>query len=344
MGQFTAGHALVIGVGTHQYHPAFDVPIAVADAKAVAAVLRDESACGYPAGQVRPLGRGDATKKGILSALDDLAAGVGPQDTVFLFYCGHGALGTDGNYYLVSHDARLEGGRVVAGTGVSEGELLQKVHNIKAERMLMVFNACHSGHISPSLGPEQETFSSNPDEDSASALLATGAGRIIIVACRERQVSYAGNGALSVFTQALVDGLRGKGIRNSNGFISAFSLYEHVYEWVSETVKIEIGAIQEPELTVLRGVGPFAVSLFRGASSSGGFAADEPLPQGMALREVSPEKSERRFAQRVIVANGPVATHGSAISTGSGTAVVGNNNVVISGKIGRNVKVKRGGR
>ena len=173
--------------------------------------------------------------------------------------------------------------------------------------MLMVFNVCHSGHISPSLGPEQETFSSNPDEDSASALLATGAGRIIIVACRERQVSYVGNGALSVFTQALVDGLRGKGIRNSNGFISAFSLYEHVYEWVSETVKIEIGEIQEPELTVLRGIGPFAVSLFRGASSSGGFAAEEPLPQGMAVREVSPEKSERRFAQRVIVANGPVA-------------------------------------
>ena len=104
MGQFAAGHALVIGVGTHRYHPAIDEPITVEDAKAVAAVLRDGSACGYPAEQVRPLGRDDATKEGILSALDDLAAGAGPQDTVFLFYCGHGALGTDGNYYLVSHD------------------------------------------------------------------------------------------------------------------------------------------------------------------------------------------------------------------------------------------------
>ncbi|GEM_PF-5444081 len=29
---FQQGHALVIGVGTHRYHPGLDVPITVADA------------------------------------------------------------------------------------------------------------------------------------------------------------------------------------------------------------------------------------------------------------------------------------------------------------------------
>lgn len=222
---FEQGRALIVGVGTHQHHPGIDIPITVADAEAVANVLRDANACSYPPEQVQPLHKSDATKAGILSALDDLAARTGVGDTVFLFYCGHGALGTDGNYYLVSHDARLEGSRVAAGTGVSEGELLQKLRNIKAQRMLMIFNACHSGNISPALGVGQEALeASNPGENAGAALLGTGQGRIIIVACHEQQVSYIGKGPLTIFTQALVDGLRGKGVRNSNGFISAFSL------------------------------------------------------------------------------------------------------------------------
>jgi hypothetical protein len=302
---FKQGHALVIGVGTHQYHPGLDVPITVVDAEEVANVLRDSNACGYPPEQVQPLHKSAATKAGILSALEDLAARVNAGDTVFLFYCGHGALGTDGNYYLVSHDARIQGGRVVAGTGVSEGELLGRLRDIQAERMLMVFNACHSGNISPTLEVGQEALaSSNPGEDAAAALLGTGQGRIIIAACREQQVSYIGSGPLTIFTQALVDGLRGRGVRNSNGFISAFSLYEHVYESVSEVVQTQFGAVQEPELTVLRGVGPFAVSLCRGASTLGDFAGDEPLPAGMAVREVRTETSARRFEQHVNTGGG----------------------------------------
>lgn len=299
---FKQGHALVIGVGTHKYHPGLDVPITEADAEAIVNVLGDTNACGYPPEQVKALHQADATKSSILAALDDLAASVGAEDTVFLFYCGHGALGTDGNYYLVSHDARLEGGRVAAGTGVSESELLQKLRSIKAKRMLMVFNACHSASILPALEVTPETLaSSNPDEDMAVALLGTGHGGIFIAACREQQLSYIGGGRLTIFTQALVDGLRGKGVRNSSGFISAFSLYEHLYESVSEEVRAQFNKVQEPELTVLRGVGPFAVALYRGASVLGDFAGDEVLPAGTAVRQVSAEKSKRRFEQRVNV-------------------------------------------
>ena len=42
-----------------------------------------------------------------------------------------------------------------------------------------------------------------------------------------------------------------------------------------------------------------------------------------------------------IITTGPVATHGSAISTGSGTAFVGNGNVVITGKVGGDVNVDK---
>ena len=119
---------------------------------------------------------------------------------------------------------------------------------------------------------------SSPPQDSTSAILATGAGRVIITASGEQQVSYIGSGTQSIFTQALTDALRGKGVANHGGYISAFNLYETVYETVREAVEELASARQEPELTVLKGVGPFAVSLFRGATSLGDFDSAEPAP------------------------------------------------------------------
>src|SRR4051794_36050994 len=101
---FSQGYALVIGVSNHKYHRDIDIPISVDDAKAVAAVLQDEDACGYLPKQVNLLYSDTATKKAIFDALDQLATTTTAMSTVFLFYCGHGSLGTDGNYYLVSHD------------------------------------------------------------------------------------------------------------------------------------------------------------------------------------------------------------------------------------------------
>jgi hypothetical protein len=299
---FTQGHALLIGVGTHQYEPRIDVPITVDDAQAVATVLQDANLCGYPAAQVKFIHDADATKKGILSELDELAKRVGENDTVFLFYAGHGALGEDSNYYLVSHDARINGDRVVDGTGVSEAELLEKLRSLKARRALMIFNACFSGNISPTLALDDGTPSlatSNPDETTLSALLGTGSGRIIITACREDQKSYIGSGALTIFTQTLVDGLRGKGVTNKRGFISVYDLYETLYDTVSTTVKETKKKEQEPELTVNKGVGPLAVALYKGAKTLGIFDETEAAPSTGAVRQVDPAKSQRIFQQKV---------------------------------------------
>lgn len=291
---FTQGHALLIGVGTHSREPDLDVPITVEDARAVAVVVADPFACAYPPSQVTVIHDATASKEGILAELGEMAARVGQNDTVFLFYCGHGALGDDGNYYLLSHDVRLNGNRVAAGTGVSEGELLEKLRLFKAKRMLMVFNACHSGSLSPTLAPgagRPVLATSNPDGDTLTRVLGTGEGRITITACREGQSSYVGRGELTIFTQALVDALRGKGVTNSKGYISAFDLYGAVYDTVTEAVGDLPNAAQEPELTVLKGVGPFAVSLYRGASALGAFDENAQPPTAGRVRQVKPEKS-----------------------------------------------------
>ncbi len=339
---FTTGHALVIGVGLYQHISQYNVPIAARDAEAVSAALQDPARCGYPAGQVILLTNETATRQAILSKLDDLAQTLTAENTLFLFFVGHGVYGTDGNYYLTTHDTRLKASRVEPGTGVSENELLDKLRQVKARRMLLVINACHSGELSPSFDVGDALSSEAPPAKLTEALLSTGEGRITIAACRPEQKSWIGSGSLSIFSQALVSGLKGEA-PNSKGYISAFGLYEYLYHEAREAAA-ELGQEQEAELTVIKGVGAFPVALYRGASQPGAFDLDEPAPAGTALREVSPEKSQRSYQryQASLVGDGAIAQGPGAKAVGkggiliegdvSGNFVVGNNNRINDGK------------
>lgn len=299
---FSNGFALVIGIGTYAI-PKFNVPITAQDAKEVAKVLKDPDNCGYPAQQVTLLNDADATHDSILQELDAIAQQVSDSDTFFLFYSGHGEYGTDG-YYLTTHDTQLENKKVVTGTGISEKELLEKLRAIKAKRTFLFFNACHSGEISPrSLGdeePEENTGSNIPDRLST-ALLGTGEGRVVITACRETQKSYfSPKEDLTIFADILSEGLRGRGIDSRKGYISIFDLYERVYTKVTEEVKQrfgKLGLVQEPELTILKGIGVMAIALHRGKTPEGELSGDRPSSLGGAVREVEPSESQQAFQQ-----------------------------------------------
>lgn len=330
---FTQGQALIIGVGTHKYESRYDVPITVLDAQAVVDTLKDNRVCGYPAGQVNFLHNETATRAGILAALDEAAQRVRPDETLFFFYCGHGAMGTDGSYYLVSHDAKLAGGRVAKDTGVSEKELIDGLRKIPAKRVLMIFNACFSGNISPTLAIDDVDLETGGlPENTSNALLGTGEGRIIITASRETQKSYIGPGPLTIFTQALVDGLKGRGGKSSGGYISAYGLYEYIYEEVSDAVKEKYQTAQEPELTVLKAVGPFAVALYRGAQDLGTFDETEAAPDLPAVRQVRPEKAQRALNNYAATLNGS-----GAIAQGDHAQAVGAGGVLIGGSLRGNV-------
>lgn len=313
---FENGHALLVGVGRYTYIPSANIPISVADARAVRDVVRDAAICGYPAEQVTLLHDDGAKREDILGALDTLAANAATETTVLFYYCGHGEYGTDDNYYLTTNDTKASRGRVVQGTGIQEAELMDKLRSIPARRILLLFNACHSGEISPSLGfaDQDRSFGDiTPPPNAVDALLSSGEGRIIITASRPEQKSWIGNGELSIYTQALVDGLSGNGYAtDNNGYVSAFSLYESMYQSIQEAADA-LGRTQEPELTVLRGVGPFPVSLYPGASSYGTFKAEDKLPPRTAARDVDPARSQRLFQQYISMVE---ASGDSAVAIG----------------------------
>lgn len=321
MTTFTRGQALLIGVGSHQYHPFLDVPITVNDAQAVQAVLQNPDLCGYPPEQVTLLTDEQATTAGILQALDDLSQ-LDADQTVFLFFAGHGALGTDGRYYLLTHDVKLTGNKVTAGTGLSEEDLLEKLRAIPAKRCLMIFNACHSAHIGPgTLAPPGSLSTLNPGGKTAHALLGTGEGRILIVAARKEQYSYFIPGANNTFfTQKLVEGLEGEATANG-GYIGVFGLYEYLYHEVKEAVQAKYEQVQEPVLTAVQMVGSFPVALYRGATTLGVFGEDAEGLAGTAVEQIAANKAARALRQTIKIDTGGGAYIGGNVDTGGGAFI-----------------------
>lgn len=339
---FTQGHALIIGVGSYEHEPRLNVPAATADARAVAQVLRDERFCGYPEQQVQLLLGSQATRTALLEHLDALARRCPADATVVLFYCGHGILTRDGSYYLAASDTRLSGRVPVPDTALSQRELLEGLRALRAARVLLIFNACHSGMLMPTLdiqaNQELPVLQNLPDQTSA-ALLATGSGRAIMSACASTQFSYVGDGMLTIFTQALTAGLLGKGSISRGGYVSVFDLYNHVFETVRSTVASNYDARQEPELTLLQGVGPFPVALYQGARELGVFEKATQAAHGV-VRQIDEATSKAAYERIVAVGQGIGVggdLSGTAVAFGPQASI--NTPVTISAPISQGIVV-----
>jgi hypothetical protein len=265
MATFQQGHALSIGVGTYQ-DPAWNAPITVADATEFAEALKDPAGGGYPAAQVELLHDAQATREGVKAALAGLAKRAKEGDTTVVYFCGHGVLGDDGLYHFTTHDtAFTPGKKAKAGTGLSAPEILELLRKVNAQKLLFLINACFSGHLGPTLGPS-EALGAPLSATLSAEVLGTGEGRVLITASRPSQFSfYRKQDRHTYFGQALIDGLRGQGVRDSGGYVGLYELYQHLYA----RVKTMTDDAQEPVLNIVRGVGPFPVALYPGGSPGG---------------------------------------------------------------------------
>lgn len=293
MPYFNQGHALVIGVGEYQ-DPDWCAPITVADAQGVVDALKDQQVSAYPSNQVAFLHDQEATCEGITTALKQLAGDVKATDTVVLFFCGHGLLGTDNEYYFATQEAVFTADdKIQADTGLKGSDLISLLRAIEAKKLLFIINACFSGHLNPTLGARVRCGVA-PSATLGIEVLNTGEGRALITASRPSQFSsYADSQKHTYFGQALIDGMRGaQGVANSDGYIGLYELYQHIYKSVTTVTN----KAQEPVLTILQGVGPFPVAHYPGATPGtlGGVALQQTPPRDMAVEVV-----ERKVAQVV---------------------------------------------
>lgn len=129
--------ALVVGVNKYNDPSIPSLDTALPDAQAIGQQLKDQ--LGY---EVRVLP--DASRADIITSLNRLAREVGPNDSVTVYYAGHGYLNEKtGNGYWIPGDAKASSPE----NWISNNDIAKLLGNIPAKQLLLVSDSCYSGAL-----------------------------------------------------------------------------------------------------------------------------------------------------------------------------------------------------
>lgn len=230
--------ALLIGVNKYENAAIKSLKYSVADVTAIYHVLVDPKRGGFDEAQVYLLT--DETKnkpirKNILESLRFLENALGVDDTVLIYFSGHG-VEENGKNYLLTKDAKLS---MLAETAVPLEKIEQAFTRSNVKRQITILDACHSGiEISQggksALGKMTEKF--------AKQLLAQSEGKAILSSSSIDEASYefphVEHGA---FTYYLLEALNGYADLNHDQFITlseaAVYVRQKVSQWAAENRK-----------------------------------------------------------------------------------------------------------
>lgn len=236
----TARHAVIVGIDQYTDPSIRDLSFAAADARAIYDVLTDKTLGRFEEKNVELLINEDATYFGIKEAIvDNLAARARPDDTVVIYYAGHGApahasgaTSSDAmEKYFIPYDANAD---KLRSRGIAMSDIHEWFGFIRSRRVMFFIDSCYSGAAGGRTfeDPSQQNRAILTDEflDDIS-----GSGRTVITACDINQISLElpelGHG---LFTHYLVEGLKGAADTNKDGLVSIDELYSYLYKKVSE--------------------------------------------------------------------------------------------------------------
>ena len=231
-GTFAHGHALLIGVANYpNLNPLGETVLN--DVHDLHALLIDPATCGYPAANVSRLLDAEATGAGIRAALAALAARVTEDDTAIVFFSGHGAHDPGhgaSRQYVVPYDGDA---LALQDTAIAGDEMTALLRSVKAGRLLVFFDSCHSGGAAEPRGLATKIHRGLSEDYYAA--LAQGSGRVVIASSRPDEVSWQldemRNG---LFTHYLLEALRGEGRTLGDGYVRVFDVFRHVADHVRE--------------------------------------------------------------------------------------------------------------
>ena len=176
----------------------------------------------------------DATKSGIMTKLDELAAVIRPGDNFILFVAGHGVL-LQNQYYMLTHDYT---GAMDIRSMINSNEIVEISKKIKSLSQLFIFDTCHAGGVD---------YIVSGLYDARMSVFAKKMGLHIYASASDKQSAmdgYKGNG---LFTYTLLDGLNNnrEADRNRDGIVTIVGLGEYSKKTTASLAR-QIGHSQTP--------------------------------------------------------------------------------------------------
>jgi tetratricopeptide (TPR) repeat protein len=291
-------YALLVGISRYQKLPQDQwLQYADKDATLFANHLKSPRGGGIPEDSVTLLVDDKATTAAIRNAFNTFLKGrAGKNDTVLMFFAGHGTVEAAGNRaaYIVTHDSDPQD---LAATALPMADLQNLLQNglSKVGRVLAFVDVCRAGTI----GTIKSTT-----VNAAVERLAEAEGEIFgLMASRPKELSMEGpdfGGGHGAFSYYLVKGLAGAADKNGDGIVNVNEIIEFVRDQVALGTKDkqhprDFGAIENTVALADKSKPGIEVTRWRMLYDSGGrpvqlasMAQSVPAPQVERFRaEVS---------------------------------------------------------
>lgn len=240
-GTVPRGYALVIGVSKYEnLDPAENLRFPESDAQGVYRVLISKEAGALPSENVHLLIGSAATRDRIRQELTGwLPSVVRPEDTVVVFFAGHG-FSIGGRGYFAPWDVVPDR---LAETGYPMAEFGRSIQALKARNKVLLVDACRSAKV---MRGRDDTVA---PEEVNSEIGKMPSSFLTFVAAREQERSYEdpslGNGA-GLFSYFVIRGLEGAADQGPcDGVVTADELIEYVRTEVRQYAR-ERGREQTP--------------------------------------------------------------------------------------------------
>jgi hypothetical protein len=150
----------------------------------------------------------------ILEEIDAFLGNARHDDTLLLYYSGHGRLGSLNELYLCARNSRVDR---LGSTAVRTSNIRAMINDSAAATTIIVLDCCHSGAFKG--GGLAETLA--------------GRGRFVMTSCRSSELardSLAASNRASLFTHHLVQGMLGQASDpDGDGLVVIDDLYRYAY-------------------------------------------------------------------------------------------------------------------
>ncbi len=286
--------ALLVGVSATEDKRISDLGFAAEDTQQIREVLQDGGISAENIVQVWDDAKDGALKptlKNIRFQLGTLSR-LQPEDTLILFFSGHGVL-LDGKFYLVPFDAQ---GDELQATCLAFAEIQRALTSCPAKRRLVLLDCCRSEPGKLVSGVSETDTIVDPAK-----LLANAEGTVVISSCQlgQRSYEYTSRGQ-GLFTAGLVESLSGQAAQiRDDGWVDTSELADDVVQRVSLLAE-RIQKIQQPAVTMTELTGPFPVVRVNGMATEASVDQTSAVAAGTGTGQDSGRSVVARYADRVL--------------------------------------------
>jgi thioredoxin len=216
--------ALVVATANYADAELTQLRATAQDAADMAEVLADPEIGGFTVTTVI-----DESAHQVRLAIEDFLADRSTEDLLLVYLSCHGLLDAWRRLYFAAADTRKAR---LGATGVESAWIVDELEHCRARRQILILDACFSGAFA-------HGAKGDADVGLGDRFIGHGRGRVVLTASSATEYSFEGESAHpsdaagSVFTSALVNGLRtGAADADQDGLISVDDAYSYVFDQI----------------------------------------------------------------------------------------------------------------